>query len=232
MSKEKKTKKVVKTVGKKVVKGKEAKTGKLKSSTECGIKDVKTKLVKGKKLVEVIEKGKIGRPRNASKALSACVDPKKDLKNPKKDLKNPKKDLVKEVVEDVIEKVVLPSTECNVVKRGRGRPPKQKPVEVVVGVEASNVRTLKFLGYCSNTECTCALTDADHVAGDKSLVVCIRCNMEQKVSSLKQEKPVTRNVSKRAFLNDVASTHVMEEDDEVVTSYELAGDLSAYGLDE
>ena len=125
------------------------------------------------------------------------------------------------------------STECSggeIVKKKRGRPAKKKSYAESAPMDLSKVKTLKLLGFCTSTECTGALTDADFEEGKKTIVVCIRCGTRQKLSELLESSDLSqpRNVSKRAFLNDVTTAHAHVEASHEANAIKVPNELQVH----
>jgi hypothetical protein len=111
-------------------------------------------------------------------------------------------------------KKVRTNTECSInknsspeetsPKKRRGRPPKTNPSTESFQADLSNVKYLKVLGYCTNTECSCSITNHDYEEGKKTILICVRCGTRQRISQLREnlEGPV-KKVSKKKFLNDI-----------------------------
>jgi len=138
--------------------------------------------------------------KKPSKSSTECVEaPKRKRGRPKK--------VNTECLDEV--NTECSNTECSdAPKKRRGRPPKKKVFTESPEIDLSNVKTLKVLGYCSSTECTCTITDADYEEGKKTIVNCIRCGTRQRVSQLRESlSKEARNVSKKAFLNNVTQVH-------------------------
>jgi hypothetical protein len=175
-----------------------------KSSTECISANKKKS---SKSSTECISANK----KKSSKSSTECISANKEA--PKRKRGRPKK-INTECSQDV-------STECaDVPKKRRGRPPKKKVFTESPEIDLSNVKTLKVLGYCSSTECTCTITDADYEEGKKTIVNCIRCGTRQRVSQLRESlSKEARNVSKKAFLNNV--TQVYNEQDHEAYHHEV-----------
>lgn len=94
------------------------------------------------------------------------------------------------------------NTECTGLKKRRGRPPKNKVYTETSITDMSDIKKLTLLGYCSNTECTCSITDGDFEEGKKTFLVCIRCGTRQRISELRKEIEKIRPTSRKDFLND------------------------------
>jgi hypothetical protein len=95
----------------------------------------------------------------------------------------------------------------SITPKRRGRPPKPRKYEKEE-IDTSEVKTLKVLGYCTNTECTCAITDADLEEGKKTICICVRCGLRQRIGQLlKEASKIMKPKSKKAFLNDIPNVH-------------------------
>jgi hypothetical protein len=166
---------------------------KKKVSTECVDESVSTECVES-------PKRKRGRPK---KINTECVE------EPKLNRLHPK---INTECSSTECKVPGETGETEAPKKRRGRPPKKKVYTESPDIDLSNVKKLKVLGYCSSTECTCAITDGDYVEGKKTIVICIRCGTRQRLSQLRESlSKEDRKVSKKAFLNNVTQTNTNQD---------------------
>jgi hypothetical protein len=168
------------------------------SSTEC--------------VTSKCEKKKLGRPKgskNKSVGTSTeCVTKKKGKKRGKVSTSSVKTST------KISTSSKGTSTECDIKKkgkvsgkvsekRGRGRPRKHQKVEEI---DTSNLRTLCFIGYC--TECHGMITTGDYEEGKKTIYKCMSCGNRDRITNLTEyKKPSKKPKSKKAFLKDISGVH-------------------------